>query len=463
MSNEALTRSFTTMKQGFRQEPYPSLDHRRDRLDRLLRLLKRHKAEILDAIHDDFGQRSKTESEIIDLYPSVEEIRHTRKHLRRWMKPRKVSVSLTFKPAKAKILPQPVGVVGIIVPWNYPIFLLFGPLSNALAAGNRCLVKPSEFTPRYSALMSRLFAQYFAADEITLIEGDADIAQSFSQLPFDHLLFTGSTAVGKHVMRAAAEHLTPVTLELGGKSPAIISEHFSMKRAVERLLTSKLTNAGQTCIAPDYVLIPFGQEQAFQKAALQIAKARYPQWPEKDYCAIVNDKQWQRVQDILRDAEEKGAQVVKLIDADDRDRFLVPRLLFNCSDDMRVLQEELFAPLLPVLSYRALIDAIQYVNDRPRPLALYLFSEHEREHAQVLEETHAGGVTINDCLMHCTQSNLPFGGIGPSGIGQYHGEAGFNTFSHMKAVFTQSTYNGVSLMYPPYSRLTRWLLKVLVR
>lgn len=458
-----LRERFNRMQQAFRQEPYPSLDHRRDRLNRLLQLLKKHQKEIAEAIHEDFGQRSTTETSIIDLYPSIEEIRHTRSQLRRWMKVRKVSVPLSLKPGRAKILPQPLGVVGIIVPWNYPIFLLFGPLCNALAAGNVCMIKPSEFTPAYGALMSRLFAEYFSSDEVAIIEGGVDVAEAFSRLPFNHLLFTGSTAVGKKVMKAAAEHLTPVTLELGGKSPAILSEHFSLKTAANRLISTKLTNAGQTCIAPDYVLIPFGQEKAFLTEAKKIAASRYPDWPGKDYCQIIDERQRQRIMDILADAEQKGAEVIKLIDAEDNERFVVPRIVFNSHDQMRLMQEELFAPILPVLSYRAMIDAIQYINDRPRPLALYLFSDHEQEQWQVLQETHAGGVTINDCLVHCGVSGLPFGGIGPSGIGQYHGEAGFNTFSHLKSVFKQSSLSGVPMMYPPYNGLTRWLVRLLIR
>lgn len=463
MTDSILRERFNRMQQAFRQEPYPSLDHRRDRLNRLLQLLKKHQKEIAEAIDEDFGQRSTTETSIVDLYPSIEEIRHTRSQLRRWMKVRKVSVPLSLKPGRAKILPQPLGVVGIIVPWNYPIFLLFGPLCNALAAGNVCMIKPSEFTPAYGALMSRLFAEYFSSDEVAIIEGGVDVAEAFSRLPFNHLLFTGSTAVGKKVMKAAAEHLTPVTLELGGKSPAIVSEHFSLKTASNRLISTKLTNAGQTCIAPDYVLIPFGQEKAFLTEAKKVAASRYPDWPGKDYCQIIDERQRQRIMDILADAEQKGAEVIKLIDAEDSERFVVPRIVFNSHDQMRLMQEELFAPILPVLSYRAMIDAIQYINDRPRPLALYLFSDHEQEQWQVLQETHAGGVTINDCLVHCGVSALPFGGIGPSGIGQYHGEAGFNTFSHLKSVFKQSSLSGVPMMYPPYNGLTRWLVKLLIR
>ncbi|QGX40444.1 coniferyl aldehyde dehydrogenase [Permianibacter aggregans] len=463
MTDSILRERFNRMQQAFRQEPYPSLDHRRDRLNRLLQLLKKHQKEIAEAIDEDFGQRSTTETSIVDLYPSIEEIRHTRSQLRRWMKVRKVSVPLSLKPGRAKILPQPLGVVGIIVPWNYPIFLLFGPLCNALAAGNVCMIKPSEFTPAYGALMSRLFAEYFSSDEVAIIEGGVDVAEAFSRLPFNHLLFTGSTAVGKKVMKAAAEHLTPVTLELGGKSPAIVSEHFSLKTAANRLISTKLTNAGQTCIAPDYVLIPFGQEKAFLTEAKKVAASRYPDWPGKDYCQIIDERQRQRIMDILADAEKKGAEVIKLIDAEDSERFVVPRIVFNSHDQMRLMQEELFAPILPVLSYRAMIDAIQYINDRPRPLALYLFSDHEQEQWQVLQETHAGGVTINDCLVHCGVSALPFGGIGPSGIGQYHGEAGFNTFSHLKSVFKQSSLSGVPMMYPPYNGLTRWLVKLLIR
>ena len=463
MSAVSVKEKYDQLKQASLKDRYPSVELRRNRLTRLLRLLVDNQHEIAKAISDDFGFRSVTETQIIDIFPAIEEIKHTRRHFHKWMKVRKISVSLNFKPATARVMPQPRGVVGVVVPWNYPVFLMFGPICNALAAGNHVMVKPSEFTPAFSDLMVRLFAQHFEESEISVIDGGVDVAQAFTALPFDHLLFTGSTEVGKQVMRAAANNLTPVTLELGGKSPVIVSEHFSLNLATSRIITTKLTNAGQTCVAPDYVLLPLGKEQDFIQAAKREVRARYPNWPRQDYCSIVNDKQFQRLSALIADAEQKGAVVVKLIDAEDSERFMVPRIVLNANDDMRLMQEEIFGPLLPVKSYRAIADVIQYINERPRPLALYLFSEHEQEIEVVLRETHAGGVTLNDCLMHCAQSSLPFGGIGPSGMGVYHGEAGFETFSHLKPVFKQARINSTKLMYPPYGMIARVLLRLLNR
>lgn len=463
MSPTSVKEKYEQVKLASLKDPNPSIELRRNRLTRLLRLLVDNQKDIAKAISDDFGYRSLTETQIIDVFPAIEEIKHTRRHFHKWMKVRKVSVSLNFKPATARVMPQPRGVVGVVVPWNYPVFLMFGPICNALAAGNHVMVKPSEFTPAFSDLMVRLFAQHFEESEISVIDGGVDVAQAFTALPFDHLLFTGSTEVGKQVMRAAANNLTPVTLELGGKSPVIVSEHFSLNLATSRIISTKLTNAGQTCIAPDYVLLPLGKEQDFIQAAKREVRARFPNWPRQDYCSIVNDKQFQRLSALIADAEQKGAVVVKLIDAEDSERFMVPRIVLNANDDMRLMQEEIFGPLLPVKSYRAIADVIQYINERPRPLALYLFSEHEQEVEVVLRETHAGGVTLNDCLMHCAQSSLPFGGIGPSGMGVYHGKAGFETFSHLKPIFKQARINGAKLLYPPYGIIARLLLRLLNR
>lgn len=447
---------------AFANDIYPSAVTRRQRLQRLLQLIQENKNELCAALNQDYRCHPLDEVMMAEIFPSVDAVRDSISHVRQWMKPRKAKTSLWFKPARSRIIPQPLGVVGIMVPWNYPFKLLFSPLAGALAAGNRVLIKPSEYGPQVSALLQRLFSQYFAADEIAVVTGDADVARQFSMLPFDHLLFTGSTNVGKHVMRAAADHLTPVTLELGGKSPVIFGPDVNLKLATERLLTTKLIKSGQTCVSPDYLLLPLGQEEAFIAQAKRVAQARYPQWPN-GFSSIANERQMQRLREVLRDAEAKGAHVVKLFDADDSEIYLVPRLFFNCTDDMRILQEEIFGPFLPVMAYRALVDTIAYINARARPLALYYFGDHAQDIEQITLGTISGGVCVNDCLVQVSQDSLPFGGVGASGMGHYHGIWGFNTFSKLKSVFYQARFNGVPLLYPPFTTFSKLLLKLMIR
>ncbi len=454
---------FETQRAAFAQQMYPSADIRRERLTRLLKLLTENQYEIAAKIAADFSCRPETETRIIDVFPSIESVRGARKHLAKWMKPSKHRVSLWFQPAKARTVYQPLGVVGIIVPWNYPLFLAVGPLAGALAAGNRAMIKMSEFTPQFSEYFAMLIAKYFSADEVAVITGDASVAQQFTALPFDHLLFTGSTAVGKQVMRAAAENLTPVTLELGGKSPTIIGSDAINKSNIASLLVGKLINAGQTCVAPDYGLIPIGTESQFVQACQDGARRLYPQGSQKDYSAIINDRQLQRLQALLSDAESKGARVIKLWEQDDSERFMVPRIIVNCTEDMRVMQEEIFGPILPIMSYRALPDAIAFINARPRPLALYYYGDHPGDIDRILHETHAGGVCINATVLHVGQENLPFGGVGASGMGAYHGESGFRTFSKAKGVYVHSRLSTVPFIHPPYSAFTKLLLKVMIR
>jgi coniferyl-aldehyde dehydrogenase len=461
-SVDPLTLPFEQLKAACARHPYPSEDERRDRLNRLLKLLHENRAALNAAIDQDWGGRSPTETDVIELFPALEAIKHNRKHLHRWMKPKKQRVAIWFKPAKAWTQPQPLGVVGIVSPWNYPLFLTVAAIAGAFAAGNRVMVKPSEFTSRFGEVFAEAVARHFAPDELVVINGGVEISQAFTALPFDHLLFTGSTQVGKAVMRAAADNLTPVTLELGGKSPAILGTDFPLPLAAERLITTKLLNAGQICVSPDYLLLPVGSEERFVADAKRVAQARYPNWPQ-DYSALATPRQRERIAAVIADAEAKGAQLIKLIDADDTATHWVPRLVLHATDDMRVMQEEIFGPLLPVLSYRALIDALAYVNARPRPLALYYFGYHRQDIDKVLHETHSGGVTLNDCVLHVGQESLPFGGIGPSGMGHYHGEYGFNTFSKQKAVFQQSRLNGTPLLYPPFGGRVRAMLKLMLR
>lgn len=459
---DPLTLPFEQLKSSCQRQPFPSEDQRRDQLNRLLKLVRENYRAFAEAIDQDWGGRPLNETEVLEVFPALETIKHNRKHLHRWMKPKKHGVAIWFKPAKAWTQPQPLGVVGVISPWNYPLFLTVAAIAGAFAAGNRVMVKPSEFTSRFGAVFAAAVARYFSADELVVVNGGVDVSQAFTALPFDHLLFTGSTQVGKAVMRAAADNLTPVTLELGGKSPALLAADFPLPLAAERILTTKLLNAGQICISPDYLLLPVGSEEKFVAEARRVARQRYPNWPQ-DFSALATPRQRERIAAVIADAESKGAQIIKLIDADDSASHFVPRIVLHATDDMRILQEEIFGPLLPVLSYRALVDAIAYINARPRPLALYYFGYHRQDIDKMLHETHSGGVTLNDCLLHVGQESLPFGGIGPSGLGHYHGEYGFNTFSKIKPVFQQSRINGAPLLYPPFGGRVRAMLKLMLR
>ncbi|WP_238480959.1 coniferyl aldehyde dehydrogenase [Dyella telluris] len=454
------------LREAQARDPLPSWDVRATRLRALERMLNEQRDAFAEAIDADFGCRPKEEVELLELYPSLSNLRNSLKRGRRWMRPRSKLANLVFLPARARLMPQPRGVVGIIVPWNYPLFLAVGPLIDALTAGNRVMLKMSEYTPRFSALFAQQVARYFPGDEVVVVTGDADVAQVFSALPFDHLLFTGSTAVGHHVMRAAASNLTPVTLELGGKSPAIVGPGARFEHAVERIVFGKLVNAGQTCIAPDYVLVPRERLAEFVTATRAMAGKMYPDLAtQRQYASIVSDRQYDRLSKLRDDAVAAGARVEPMSDAQDlpAKRLLAPLMLTQVNDTMQVMQDEIFGPLLPVMPYDSLDEAIQYIARRPQPLALYLFEENRATIDQVLARTHAGGVTVNDTLYHIAQHNLPFGGVGPSGIGGYHGEAGFQTFSHMKPVFHQARFNGGGLLNPPYGERFRKMLKLLMR
>ena len=462
----AFRRQFDAMHSATRRNPAVTRATRQARLDALYALVHENSERFTDAIAADFGHRSAHETRLLELFPSLEAIRHTRSHFAGWMKPQAKSPSLWFRPGRARILIQPLGVVGIIVPWNYPLFLAISPIAAALAAGNRVMVKMSEFTPRTGELLASLVTRYFGPEDVSVVLGDAAVGADFARLPFDHLLFTGSTKVGHDIMRMAADNLTPVTLELGGKSPAIVGADYALDKAAERIMLGKLLNAGQTCIAPDYVLVPAGREQAFIEAARAVVAKCWPDMANSpDYTAIVNERHYQRLQGYLDDARERGATIEPLssAQADAASRRLPPLALLQVDDGMRVMQDEIFGPLLPVLPYHDLDAAIFHVNQRPRPLALYYFGNDSGQRDQVLNETVAGGVTVNDTILHIAQENLPFGGVGPSGMGHYHGIEGFRTFSKQKAVFYQSRVNGMSLFNPPYGALFDRLTKFLIR
>ncbi|GFM87452.1 aldehyde dehydrogenase [Pseudomonas cichorii] len=463
-SSSELENTFALQRQAFAANPMPSAAQRSQWLKSLGELLSDHRQALIDAISSDFSHRSADETLLAELLPSLLGIRDARKQLKRWMKPSRRRVGLAFQPASARVVYQPLGVIGVIVPWNYPLFLAIGPLIGALAAGNRVMLKLSESTPATGELLKRLFARVFPEDLIAVVLGEAEVGMAFSRLPFDHLLFTGATSIGKHVMRAAAENLTPVTLELGGKSPAIVSHDVPLKDAAERIAFGKTLNAGQTCIAPDYVLVPQDRVQGFVDAYRQAVQGFYPTLADNpDYTAIINQRQLARLNHYLDDAAGKGAQVIALYDQGQAQRMPFS-LLLNVSDDMLVMQDEIFGPLLPIVPYKHIDEAFAYINQRPRPLALYYFGYNRTEQQRVLEQTHSGGVCLNDTLMHAAQDDLPFGGIGPSGMGHYHGREGFLTFSQAKGVFIKQRFNAARLIYPPYGKaIQRLVYKVFLR
>jgi coniferyl-aldehyde dehydrogenase len=458
---------FENQRTAFAQQPFPAWEVRRDRLRRLRALLLSNERELATAIDADFGGRPAAETELLEMYPALEEVKAALRHSARWMRPRRAPVAKWYLPARGRIVPQPLGVVGIIAPWNYPIFLSVGPLAGALAAGNRAMVKLSEFTPTFAECFERLVASAFAPDELTVINGDATLAADFSALPFDHLLFTGSTAVGRKVMMAAAANLTPVTLELGGKSPAVIAPDYPLEHAVARILTGKLLNAGQTCIAPDYVLVPRAQADAFVAAARARARKMFPAMLASDeYCSVVNVRQYTRLTGYLAQAAEQGARIEPLFDGSQRDderHRLAPALILDPPVRLDLMQDEIFGPLLPVLPYDSVDEALQFIAARPRPLALYWFDHRRARIDAVMQATHAGGVTVNDVLLHIVQDRMPFGGIGPSGMGQYHGQWGFDTFSKLKPVFEQARLNVLDLFGPPYRPLAKRITQLMKR
>ena len=458
---------FETQRLSFAKDPNPSSASRLARLEDLASLIRRNEHALASAISSDFGNRSAHETRLLEIFPALEAIAHARRHLHTWMRPKRRSTSLWFMPGTSRLVPQPLGVAGIVVPWNYPVLLAVGPMVAALAAGNRVLVKMSETTPATGALFERLVAEAFPNGEAVVVNGGPEVAQAFCRLPFDHLLFTGSTPVGRQVMRAAGENLTPVTLELGGKSPAIVGRGFPLAEAAGRILFGKCLNAGQTCIAPDYALVPQESVDDFVEHASRTVRGLYPTLASNpDYTAVVDKRHRDRLAGLVADAVRGGARAIPINPADEKlegTGRLAPTLLLGVTGDMAVMREEIFGPLLPVVGYASLEEAIAFVNDRPRPLALYFFERDRADIERVISNTVSGGVTINDVLLHVAQEDLPFGGVGASGIGRYHGREGFETFSHLKPVFHQSRLNGLPLFRPPFGKRFEALTKLLVR
>ncbi len=460
---------FDAQRAAFAARPPRSVAERRQSLDALADVVRRNEQALIEAISADFGRRAAQETRLLEWMPLLDEIRHIRARLPRWMRPERVSANWTFLPSRARTESQPLGVVGVIGAWNYPLLLNLSPLANALGAGNQVMIKPSERAPATAELLARMMAEAFAPEHVHVVTGGPDVSAAFSALPFDHLLFTGSTATGRKVMQAAAANLTPVTLELGGKSPALVHAGFRIEDAADRIVGAKLWNGGQTCVAPDYALVPRAEIDAFAAAASAVIQRRWPQAEgNPDYTHMIDARAWGRMQAMVDDARERGARVLQPQppEGESGSGAFPPTLVIGASREMAVMQEEIFGPVLPVIGYERLEDALALIRTGDRPLAMYYFDHDRARIARVLAGTHAGGVTLNDCIFYLAQHRLPFGGIGASGMGAYHGIDGFRTFSHRKAVLAQS---GITarvlgrLVRPPYGPMTEHLLSFMGR
>jgi coniferyl-aldehyde dehydrogenase len=458
-----MNRILAVQKTALLRDGIPSAEVRLNRLDRCIGLLIDHAEQLADAMAQDFSSRSREASLLADVASSLGPLKDAKANLLKWMKPEKRKTSpaiLGVFGAKAEVRYQPKGVVAIISPWNFPVNLTFGPLAQVLAAGNRAMIKPSELTPATSELMRVMFAKAFSEEEIAVITGGPDVGQSFSRLAFDHMIFTGGTSIGRHVMRAAAENLVPVTLELGGKSPVIVSRTADMALTADRLMVGKTLNAGQICLAPDYLLVPEEATDTLVSALQKSAARMFPKVRDNpDYTAIVTPRHFDRVKALVEDARSKGATIIEINPADEdfaaqNGRKIPPTLILNATDDMSVMQEEIFGPVLPIKTYKDVKEAVAYINANDRPLGLYYFGTDVGEQEYVLNNTTSGGVTINDVVFHVAMEDLPFGGIGPSGMGSYHGFDGFKEFSHARAIYTQlkKDIGPMKALRPPYGK-----------
>ena len=452
-------------RSAFQAEPFPSSSTRRDRLDRLRRLVKEQGEAFCEAISADFGNRSRHETTLLEIAPLLAELRHARAHLARWMRPRRRGSSLEFLQLSNWVQYQPLGVVGIMVPWNYPILLALGPLVDVLAAGNRAVIKPSELLPRTSALLAKVIPDYFSPAEVAVVEGGVEVAQAFAAQPFDHLIFTGSTAVGKRVMAAAAENLTPLTLELGGKSPVVIAPDYPVDSAARDITFGKMMNAGQTCIAPDYVLVPREKMGQLTEALVKQIEAFYPNGSKAaDFSSLIAQRFQTRLAEALEEVRRRGAKVVSCnIDLSGAGARFAPTLVLDPPDDCLLMQEEIFGPVLPIVPYDTIEDALTIIARKPRPLALYLFTHDRRTEKRLLQNTISGNVTINGTLLHIAQTDLPFGGVGPSGQGAYHGFEGFVRFSHARGIAKVRLFNLSVFASPPFGTMAKWLARFMTR
>ncbi len=463
---DELLRLMDLQRRAFGSQPMPSYEVRVDRLNRLRVALLANREKLIAAINDDFGGRSRLETEFAEIMMPLENIRYLKKHIKKWMKPQRRRVGLLMASTSAKIHFQPLGVTGIVAPWNFPVYLAVQPLSYALAAGNRVMLKLSEITPRTSEATRAMLAEAFSDDEVVAVTGGVETAKQFVDLPFDHLLFTGSTVVGRQVMKAAANNLTPVTLELGGKSPVIIGPEADVEMAAERICFGKSLNSGQICLAPDYLFCPADKVDQLERAIRQQFAKMYPHLAgNPEHTCIINKRHARRLEAWIEDAKEKGARVEVVNPAGEElgECRMALHLVFGVTDEMKIMQEEIFVPLLPVMTYRDLGETIAYVNSHPRPLALYLFDHDKRNIRRILSQTHSGGACVNDTIFHIAIHDMPFGGVGSSGMGAYQGREGFLTFSHAKGVLSRPRLNFAKAIYAPRSKLANLMLRFFAR
>ena len=446
-----------------------SVEARKEWIDRCIALLIKYQNEIAEAISEDFGHRSTESSLLADVAGSIGSLKSAKENIKKWVKPEKRKVTpsiLGLLGAKLRLEYQPLGTVGVISPWNFPVTLTFGPLGSIFAAGNRAMIKPSEFTPKTSELMKKMFEEAFSEEEVAVFTGGPDLGEAFSSLPFDHLLFTGATSIAKHVMRAASENLVPVTLELGGKSPVIISKKSNFEVSVNRVMAGKTMNAGQICLAPDYVFIPKDKKEDFISQSKKVVTDMYPSLKDNpDYTSVINQRHYDRLQGYVEEAKEKGFEVIEINPSNEdfsqqAHHKIPPTLIVDPDDSLSVMKEEIFGPILSVKTYESIEDTVDYINSKDRPLGLYYFGDDKEEMQNVLENTTSGGVTINDVVFHVGQDNAPFGGVGPSGTGSYHGVEGFKNFSHTKTIYTQSKFDGLfGLFRPPFGSKAKSAIK----
>ena len=446
-----------------------SVETRKEWIDRCIALLIKYQNEIAEVISEDFGHRSTESSLLADVAGSIGSLKSAKENIKKWVKPEKRKVTpsiLGLLGAKLRLEYQPLGTVGVISPWNFPVTLTFGPLGSIFAAGNRAMIKPSEFTPKTSELMKKMFEEAFSEEEVAVFTGGPDLGEAFSSLPFDHLLFTGATSIAKHVMRAASENLVPVTLELGGKSPVIISKKSNFDVSVNRVMAGKTMNAGQICLAPDYVFIPKDKKEEFISQSKKVVTDMYPSLKDNpDYTSVINQRHYDRLQGYVEEAKEKGFEVIEINPSNEdfsqqAHHKIPPTLIVDPDDSLSVMKEEIFGPILSVKTYESFEDTVDYINSKDRPLGLYYFGDDKEEMQNVLENTTSGGVTINDVVFHVGQDNAPFGGVGPSGTGSYHGVEGFKNFSHTKTIYTQSKFDGLfGLFRPPFGSKAKSAIK----
>jgi coniferyl-aldehyde dehydrogenase len=453
------------------KEGVVSAETRVDRLERGIDVQIKYQEKLVEALNSDFGCRCREVSLLTDVGAGIAPMKHARKHLRKWMKAEKrpTLFPLNLFGGRSRIEYQPLGVVGVIAPWNFPVNMVFSPLAGVLAAGNRAMIKPSEFTPATSEVLSEMITEAYDTKEVALFTGGPEVGQAFSGLAFDHMIFTGATSIARHIMAAAARNLVPVTLELGGKSPVVISRSADIEKSLGRIMMGKTLNAGQICLAPDYLLVPEEKLHDVIEAAQNAVADMYPTLLDNEqYTSVISERHYQRLNGYLEEARERGENVISINPANEDfsrqqgTHKIPPTLIPEPADDLKMMEEELFGPLLPIRTYRDFEETIDYINRKPRPLAAYYFGDDRAEEEAILKRTTSGGVCVNDVIMHVMQEDLPFGGVGPSGMGAYHGFKGFQTFSHAKSIYRQASINVAKLggMLPPYNKATESTIKM---